>query len=196
MRDAPKIAPDDGKLAELTLYVAAKCGLDQHYGVLKLNKILFYADFTAFKVHGRSITGAQYRKYPHGPAPACMKYLRHKLVDNHDAYEYLNPLPAVNADGEPIAEKRLLAIKKPELDAFTPEQIAIVDSMIEWLRPLTGHQASELSHRHPGWRLAGMEEEIPYCSALIPDEQGPLSAADFKRASAVAERFESGAIQA
>ena len=179
-------------LKELVLYIGAKCALDEHYGVLKLNKILFYSDFRAFQVRGKPITGALYKKYPNGPAPEVMKRVRHELETQKEAFEYENPLPGVNADGEPLVEKRLLPRRAARLDSLTAEEIAIVDGVIEWLRPMTGNQVSKLSHRHPGWRFAEMEEVIPYFTALIPDEPGIMSAADMKWARAAVARAVSG----
>ena len=186
-----KIEYSEERLVELVLYIGAKCGLDEHYGVLKLNKILFYSDFTAFKTRGKPITGAQYKKYTHGPAPSVMGRLRQQLEGKGDAFEYKSPLPCFTADGEQMSEKRLLSIRKPEIDKFLDaEEIAIVDQVIERLRPMTGTQVSKMSHRHPGWRFAGMEKKIPYVSALLPEDgPAPLSAADFARAKQIADEY-------
>lgn len=179
-------------LAELVLYVGAKCALDEHYGVLKLNKILFYSDFRAYRTLGTPITGVEYRKYPHGPAPAIMGPLRERLHKSGDAFEYINPLPGLGADGEGMSEKRLLPRRAPDMSVFTSAQIALVDQVIEWLRPMTGGDVSRMSHHHPGWRLAEMEDEIPYCAELLPKDGTslPLSAKDRKWAMAVALRFD------
>jgi len=39
-------------------------------GILKLNKLLYYADFKHYKKYGRSITGDVYIKMEHGPVPS------------------------------------------------------------------------------------------------------------------------------
>jgi len=189
-----QIIYNEQKLIELILYIGAKCCLDEHYGVLKLNKILFYSDFTAFKTRGEAITGAEYRKYPHGPAPAVMKVLKHQLAQSGEVFEYENPLPGLDAEGQPMSEKRLLPKRKPEIDElFDAEEVAVVDEVIKWLRPMTGTQVSRMSHRHPGWQLVGMEQEIPYSTALLSEEPpAPLPAKDHQRAVAVADRFEAG----
>jgi hypothetical protein len=185
---------DTTKLTELVLYIGAKCALDEHYGVLKLNKILFYADFNAHRALGSAITGVEYRKYTHGPAPVMMKDLRARLHRDGDAFEYMNPLDALNADGEEMFEKRLLPRRGPKMELFTAREIALVDQVIERLRPMTGKQVSLMSHRHPGWEMAQMEGTIPYCSALLPeDDTGrPLSAKDRAWADGVAARFDKG----
>jgi hypothetical protein len=182
-------------LKELVLYVGAKCWRDEHYGVLKLNKILFYSDFHAFKVRGKPITGAEYKKYTHGPAPAVMKRVRKELETSEDAFEYKNPLPALNGDGEQYVEKRLLARRAANLDTFlTAEEIAIVDLWIEKLRPLTGTQVSRMSHDHPGWRYARMEDPIPYFTALLPDESDVLGGDDLAWAQKLADDYSAGTI--
>lgn len=182
-------------LKELILYVAAKCGLDEHYGVLKLNKILFYSDFQAYKQRGKPITGAVYKKYTHGPAPDVMKRVRAEMVESGDAIEYQTPLPGTSDDGEPIAEKRLLALRTAKLnDILTADEIAIVDDVIERLRKMTGKAVSRMSHRHPGWYLPDMEQSIPYFAALLPEAPDVLSAADMRWAKAVAGDLEAGHI--
>ena len=185
------------KLSELVLYVGAKCGLDEHYGVLKLNKILFYSDFLAFRAFGEAITGTEYRKYPHGPAPAAMKELRTKLHLSGEAFEYMNPLPAFNAEGDEMCEKRLLPRRAPNMSLFTSDEIALVDQVIEQLRPMTGTQVSKRSHQHPGWKLAELGEAIPYCAALLPEEDVlPLRKQDVDWAAQVARKFADGGYQA
>jgi hypothetical protein len=192
-----KIKFDKEKLIELVLYVGAKCALDEHYGVLKLNKILFYSDFRAYRTLGQPITGTQYKKYTHGPAPRSMKTLRQSLIESNQAFEYVNPLPYLNEDDEQLRELRLFARRAPDMSKFTPQEMATVDSVIDWLRPMTGKRVSEMSHKHPGWEHAKMGEEIPYFSELLSGtERRPLSKRNLARAVEVAKRHRQGTTQA
>lgn len=61
--------PESQKFSELLLYVSRLAESDPRCGATKLNKILFYADFSAYRALGRSISGQTYRKLQHGPAP-------------------------------------------------------------------------------------------------------------------------------
>lgn len=45
------------RLRELMLFVADRCRGGRNFGVTKLNKILFYCDFSAFARLGKPITG-------------------------------------------------------------------------------------------------------------------------------------------
>src|SRR5437868_14530692 len=59
----------EDKLAELILYIAERSEHDKEFGKTKLLKLIAYSDFGAYQRLGRPITGAHYRKLPHGPAP-------------------------------------------------------------------------------------------------------------------------------
>lgn len=146
------------KLQELIVYVSDRSAGDRYFGKTKLNKILFFSDFKAFRTRGRSITGAAYQRLPQGPCP-------HQL------------LPAIGALGEAIFErqeptyagvqKRLVPTRGANLSIFEAEEIAIVDQVLEELRPLTNTQVSDLSHETMSWRLTEDYSEIPYGTALL-----------------------------
>lgn len=182
MKSHPKVTTHESKLKELVLYVAAKCFKAPHFGSVKLNKILFYADMAAYLELGRPITGTKYCHYPKGPAPACMKTLKRDLEHDQDAYEYRIPLPCG------LTQKQLLAIRQPVLDAFTPAEIAIVDGIVEEVWSMSATQISDLSHEFPGWKLAQEGEEIPYHTALIPRDTVELSNDEMSWAQSIATR--------
>lgn len=70
------------KLRELILYVADKCEDDRTFGAVKLNKILFYADFISFAEYGEPITGVKYRKFQQGPVPTILKRVRFEMEES------------------------------------------------------------------------------------------------------------------
>jgi hypothetical protein len=171
----------DQKLKELVLYVASRAFKDPGYGAVKLNKILFYADFLSFFELGKSITGAEYRKYQNGPAPASMKYVKKELEASDDAYEYNNPV------GNGWTSKQLLAKRAANIDLFSPQEIDIVNRVIQELWGATGTAVSEMSHGFPGWRLAKYDEPIPYFTAFIPETPIELSDEELEWAKREAE---------
>ncbi|MEP6936295.1 MAG: type II toxin-antitoxin system antitoxin SocA domain-containing protein [Nitrospirota bacterium] len=48
--------------------IAHKGKTDPRLGSVKLNKLLYYADFTAYRNLEKAITGAEYQHLPEGPA--------------------------------------------------------------------------------------------------------------------------------
>jgi len=61
--------PNDDKLRELILLIAEWCQADPKFGAIKLNKLLFHADFfsvpDAWRVHHRTGNISSFRKGQH-----------------------------------------------------------------------------------------------------------------------------------
>jgi len=175
---------DERKFAELMLYIAAKCQEHDRFGGTKLNKILFYSDFLSYLSRGKPITGAVYQKLQYGPAPKHLLPVQEKLISSGDAAKQ-----DVIKVGASYAEKRLIALRRPDLSLFDAEEIAIVDAVIEKLKDATATAVSDGSHEFPSWKLAALKEEIPYCAAYIPRDQPMLSQQDEAWARKVAQAF-------
>ena len=150
------------KFKELIVYVAAKAQDDPAFGAIKLNKILYYADFAAYRQLGAPITGAAYFKLREGPAPRQLLAARDELVDEgrlrieerrHFAYlqKRLAPSPGC----------------APDPEFLRPEEQELVDEVIEFFWGKSAREASDYSHREPGWILAEDRADIPYESAWL-----------------------------
>src|SRR6059036_264940 len=61
---------NSGKFKELVLLLAKRSDDDPRMSRVKLNKLLYLADFEAFRRLGKSITGATYIRGEHGPMAA------------------------------------------------------------------------------------------------------------------------------
>lgn len=176
---------NEKKLQELILYIAMKSEQHTSFGSVKLNKLLFFSDFAFFAAHGRSITGTPYVKLERGPAPKRMKELKAEMETAKAAFERTEQLP-----GTGFEQKRLLALRKPDLSVFEAEEIALVDSLIERYRRHTGARLSEISHEFIGWKLAKLYEEIPYSVVCVPPEPLPLRSKELKWCEEVAARLQ------
>ena len=172
------------KLQELILYIADRCEDEEEFGSTKLNKILFFADFTAYARTGHAITGEQYQKLEHGPAPR-------RLLPAIDALKRENALAEKTRGYYGYPQRWYVALRDPDLTQFTAEDIAIVDEVVDRLRGKTGADVSHLSHTFVGWRAAKMNEDIPYETAWI--SSAPLSEEAEALAETVAKRcFQTG----
>jgi len=149
------IVPDENKFRELILYVAEKSVGDPTFGATKLNKILFFSDFLTYGHLGKPVTGVEYQKLEWGPAPRRLLPIQRELEDDGDAK--VVPL------SYGYTQKRLVALRTPNLDEFSAPEIAIVDAIIEELRDSNAQAVSELSHNWSlGWMAANDGEMIPY----------------------------------
>lgn len=151
----------EDKLAELVLYIAKRTAGDRSAGATKLNKYLYFADFAAVRRLGRPITGAEYQKLPFGPAPRRLAPVRNRLVREEDARleERVDALGYVHHE--------LIPEREPRTGLFSPDELRLVDEVIEALRDMSAAQVSELSHREAGWQLVEEGETIPYELAYV-----------------------------
>jgi hypothetical protein len=159
-KNRPRPAPDDAKLAELMLYVARRSEQDAEFGAIKLNKVLFYSDFIAYGRLRRPITAQVYQKLERGPAPRRLLPVQRKLLKEGAAATQIR-------DHFGFEQKRLVALRLPNLSGFTGEEIAIVDEVIDLLRDHNASEVSALSHELACWQLADLNQDIPYEAILL-----------------------------
>ena len=155
---------DEAKLTELIVHVADRLRSDRAGGATKLNKVLFFADFTHVRRCGQPITGAEYQKLPYGPAPRRLMPIRKALVASGDA-------ALVEEQFLGRAQHRLVPNRRADLGHFSDDELATIDSVLEDLAGLTGTQVSDLSHEEAAWRHTDFDATIPYELALVPKEQ-------------------------
>src|SRR6267142_5186231 len=150
------------RLKELILYIAQRCESDPTFNSTKLNKILFWSDFGCYIQHGSPVTGVAYMRLPKGPGPKHLLPVRQEMVD----------------DGEIIIRKiqkidwtanKVIPLREPNLDLFTPQQISLVEQIIQECWGKTADEVSEASHGI-AWRVVGDKDLIPYELAFLSDE--------------------------
>ena len=170
---------DESKFRELVLYISEKSAGDPRFGAVKLNKILYFSDFEAYRRLGRSITGATYRKLSEGPAPREMLPQRSVMLDSGDISMEHRPYFAG-------VQQRVVTQRGPKVDLFSAEELTVVDETIEALWHMTAREASDFSHRELGWIAAASGEDIPYETAWLSSEPVPQEVEEY--ASQVAEK--------
>ena len=151
---------DERKFTEALLYVATALADDPAGGAVKINKALFNADFGHMRAYGQPITGADYQKLPHGPAPRRLLPARSALIES-GAAEMREELYL----GRTV--KRLVALREPDVSRFSPSERAMLDQAIEAEKRRSGAEASAASHREPGWQIVEENESIPYETAFL-----------------------------
>ena len=173
----------DEKLSELILHICIRSEDDEAFGAVKLNKLLFFSDFLAYLRLGRAITGQDYQKLDHGPAPRRMLPILKRMEQRSAIRQRPNEFYGME-------QTRTIALEEPDLSKFTAEEIALVDTVVAHFRGKTACQVSDESHQFLGWELAEKGETIPYPVALIGRRE--LTAQDHriaKELASVAERL-------
>ena len=156
---------DAEKFKELIVYVAERCADDPSFGAVKLNKILYYADFDAYRLLNQPISGATYRKLSEGPAPKELVKSRDELIEQGRIE--LEERPYFNRTQKRIV-LTLGEAANPEM--FSVDERQVVDQVIQFFWGKSAREVSDYSHREPGWLAAGEREPIPYETAGLSPE--------------------------
>lgn len=151
---------DERKLTELVLCIAERLLSDTSGGATKLNKLLYFADFAHVRRTGSPITGDEYQKLRHGPAPRRLKPIRDSLVELGDAEISMEDFLGYSVH-------RLVPRRVADASVFSEVELTTIDKVIDDLDGLTARQVSDLSHEEAGWRLVEFGDTIPYETALL-----------------------------
>jgi hypothetical protein len=155
------IRPKDRKLAELILFISERSEGDPRFGAGKLNKLLFYSDFGAYRLFGKSITGQPYQKLSNGPAPRRLAAVRDALLARRE-------LAIRQKESSNRKADRSFALRSANLSGFGADEIALVTRLIEenWENDEyhRGYYSTDSAH----WEGGVAEfETIPYEWALL-----------------------------
>lgn len=113
----------------------------------KVNKLLFYADFSHFKENTTSITGACYAHATHGPVPDNYELYFAYLIENGSL-----KVEEVSCGTDYIAEK-LITVNMPDLfSLFSESEVKTLISVKEFFQDYTATAIRDFSHKEKGYR--------------------------------------------
>lgn len=172
------------KFKELVMYIAERSQDDGTFGATKLNKLLFYSDFLAFRRLGKAITAADYVALKWGPAPSVGLPVQKELIESGDAVEERREL-----------QRRLRPIRPADTSQFTSAELMIVGEVIDSMAGHNAKKISDLSHFNLGWKAAWAESEqakrevrIPYGTVHVM--AFPIIADEAKRGLSLARQYD------
>lgn len=157
------------RLRELILFIADQCKDDPKFGATKLNKLLYYSDFIAFREFGEPLTGAKYMRLPNGPVPVHLVPLREQMLESGE-------IELQTTKHYTYEQTRIVALRDAALDGFSGRDIKLITGIIAELSECNAADVSGMSHGR-AWNAASNKEVIPYEAALISDadlNQGDL----------------------
>jgi putative zinc finger/helix-turn-helix YgiT family protein len=148
--------PEPAKIANLVTYYIQHSKPDFN-DKLKLNKQLFFTDFTHYKNYGTSISGLSYRSIKYGPVPA-----------NYDnIYAYLENEQLISSQflKMPNGGAREVFLSEADFDKnlFTEQEKETIETIIERFANISTWDIVELSHQEKAWKeLEANRELISY----------------------------------
>lgn len=128
----------EGRLKNTILYFLEKCG---DVGYTKMNKLLFYADFISYKLHGIGITGLQYMAIQYGPVPVNWTRI-------YNSFDDIEVRVYETQEGERYEMHPLVA---PDLQSFTSEELTVLSNVADHFGKFSARALTEISHNEKGW---------------------------------------------
>jgi len=143
------------KLQQVILYFLEHIN-NVHLGRTKLMKLLYFVDFDHYEAHGQSITGATYRRMPHGPYPQDAEKLIKKM-------EKASLLREVKVNHKGYTQHRLLTLKaKFDPAKFSGAELQTLERVASDWADATAAQIEAATHREAPWAGTAAGKTIDY----------------------------------
>ena len=160
------------KLFEAVLYLAERSLDDPNLGIIKLTKLLYFADVAAYQKRGEPITGATYLHFPHGPHPKNWHKLRQEM-------ESVGDIDVLHGHGPGSHRYRVLPKRPARLETLSSDDCAILDEQLEKFTSFNTSGIEEHSQYGLGWLATEDGEPIPWEMSGMTDP--PASVNDTMR---------------
>ena len=137
--------PNPEKATNLLLYFLSNCN-PEFNDKLKLNKMLFYADFLNYKTTGRSISGISYRAISYGPVPSNYDFIFAHFIEKEEIIE-----PVFIKVNNSRVNECYRPLKDFDLSVFSAEELNTIKKVVELFRNTPSWDIVELSHKEKAW---------------------------------------------
>jgi putative zinc finger/helix-turn-helix YgiT family protein len=129
----------------------------------KLNKLLFYADFLAYKRTSRSLSGSAYQRHYHGPVPVKYKSLLEEL--EQDDFVESEEVVFTTDEGP---QTGIVYRARVSFDGtmFDEREIAVLTDVRDRFANFTAKQLRNKSHEEAAWKETNHKQLISYSFAV------------------------------
>jgi uncharacterized phage-associated protein len=132
------------KLQQVILYFLEHIN-NVHLGRTKLMKLLYFVDFDHYEAHGVPVTGATYRKLPHGPYPNGVEKLIAKM-------ERAGLVRELKVDHKGYTQHRLITLNgKFDPAKFSGTELRALERVAADWADATAAQIEAATHREAPW---------------------------------------------
>lgn len=123
----------------------------------KMNKLLFYIDFLAYRENGMAISGLSYKAIDFGPVPERWNVVYSEFDEIHQELR--------SAGG--FVGSVLTATDKADMTLFSESEIKVMERVCTLFSRLSSRELSNLSHEEKAWiNHHARHEGIPFSEAF------------------------------
>jgi transcriptional regulator with XRE-family HTH domain len=158
------------KFKNVLLYILERCAGKPNVGETVLYKLLYFSDFNHYELYEEHLTGATYRKLPHGPVPYRLDSILQNMMEQ-------GQLQRVKTDFHGYMQTRYLPLTKPNLTSLRASEKDIIDKVIEQMSDWSAKSISDYSHKDMPWLASKEGEKIDY--ELVFYRETPFSVRNY-----------------
>ena len=142
------------RLKNMMIRILEKCN---DVWCTKMNKLLFYIDFLAFKSRGIAISGLSYRAIEYGPVPERWDKVYSEFQEIEQNLRQIGDF-----EGNVLTSN-----KKAEMSCFDEDEIILIDMVCNQLGNYSSSELSRISHQEKAWTDHHANRElIPFSDAF------------------------------
>ena len=142
-------------LKNVLLYLLSRCG-EVFY--TKMNKILFYVDFAAYRESGMTITGLSYKALDYGPVPEHWDRI-------YSQFDEIIQVPRIVGEREGTELQAKVKTDRAKLTNFEKE---ILDKVCARFATVSSAEISRISHEEEAWlQCKATQDTIPLEYAFL-----------------------------
>lgn len=154
------------KFKNVLLYILERCAGKPNVGETVLYKLLYFSDFNHYELYEEHLTGATYRKLPHGPVPYRLDSILENMMEQ-------GQLQRVKTEFHGYMQTRYLPLTKPDLTTLRASEKDILDKVIDQMSDWSAKSISDYSHKDMPWLASKEGEKIDY--ELVFYREAPFS---------------------
>lgn len=148
----------------LILHICNELADDDSFGVVKLNKALYFIDITSYMLNGEYVSSFKYIKQQQGPTPdGAFMELRKELIKENklrvDVTDYY-----IHKLKKPVS-----LVQHVDMSSFSPNEIDIITTILRFVRKTSATELSHATH-NLGWKRTSMMGELGVKTYLFSHE--------------------------
>ncbi len=143
------------KFKNTLLYILERCGGRANIGETVLYKLLYFADFNYFERYNNYLTGATYRKLPHGPVPYEFYDIVNNMIENKE-------LKIIQSQYHGYKQTRYFPLINANLELLKASEKNVIDKVINQLSEYSASEISDYSHGDMPWKQTKEYDDIDY----------------------------------
>lgn len=166
---------------QLYIYICSKMANDPSFGSVKLNKAFYYIDNISYLRRNKAISTFSYVRQINGPVPAELMNVQKPLISSGKVEIQSKEIITGTIKKKPVA------LVQTDVSVFLPEEVQLIDEVIEMLRDFSGKEISDYSHEALAWQNAKTGEPLPLFTFLLTEAD--ISESDYSRADKFIQRY-------